>query len=68
MSCLSSARTRQFCQIKINRIELNKILEKDLVQSAFQRTLGDTFTFQQDNKLKHKAKYTRGAYLNIECS
>ena len=25
-------------------------------QSAFQQTLGDKFTFQQDNNLKHKAK------------
>ena len=29
-----------------------------LVQSAFQQTLGDKFTFQQDANLKHKAKYT----------
>ena len=28
------------------------------VQSAFQQILGDKFTFQQDNNLKHKAKYT----------
>ena len=27
-------------------------------QSTFQQTLGDKFTFQQDNNLKHKAKYT----------
>jgi hypothetical protein len=42
-----------------NGIELStgKILEENLVQSAFQQTLGDTFTFQQDNNLKHKAKY-----------
>ena len=31
---------------------------KNLVQSAFQQTLGDKFTFQQDNEQKHKAKYT----------
>ena len=30
----------------------------NLVQSAFQQTLGDRFTFQQDNNLKHKDKYT----------
>ena len=30
-----------------------------MVQSAFQSVLGDKFTFQQDNNLKHKAKYTR---------
>jgi hypothetical protein len=29
-----------------------------MVQSAFQQTVGDKFTFQQDNDLKHKAKYT----------
>ena len=29
-----------------------------MVQSAFLQTLGDKFTFQQDNNLKHKAKYT----------
>ena len=26
--------------------------------SAFHQTLGDEFPFQQDNNLKHKAKYT----------
>jgi hypothetical protein len=26
--------------------------------SAFHQTLSDEFTFQQDNNLKHKAKYT----------
>jgi hypothetical protein len=31
---------------------------ESLVQSAFQQTLGDKYTFQQDNNLKHKAKYT----------
>ena len=34
------------------------ILNKKLVQSAFQQTQGDKFTFQQGNNLKHKAKYT----------
>ena len=35
-----------------------KILGKgeNTVQSAFHQTLGDEFTFQQDNNLKHKAK------------
>jgi hypothetical protein len=33
----------------------NRATRKTLVQSAFQQTLGDKFTFQQD--LKHKAKY-----------
>jgi hypothetical protein len=59
--CLSSARTKEFFfRIKRCGIELStgKILEEKLVQSAFQQTLGDKFTFQQDNNLKHKAKYT----------
>ena len=59
--CLSSARNAEFFGgIKINGIDLStsKILEENLVQSAFQQTLGDKFTFQQDNSLKPKAKYT----------
>jgi hypothetical protein len=58
---LSSARTREFFRININGIELGtgKFLEENLVQSAFPQTLRDTFTFQQDNNLKHKAKYTQ---------
>ena len=39
-------------------LSIGKILEENLVQSAFQQTLGDESTFQQDNNLKHKAKYT----------
>ena len=38
-------------------LSTGKIQEENLVQSAFQQTLGDKFTFQQDNNLKHKAKY-----------
>ena len=54
------SRTREFFRIKINGIELNteQILEETLIHSAFHQTLGDKFTFQQDNNLKHKAKYT----------
>ena len=33
---------------------------KNLVQYAFHQTLGDKFTFQQDNNLKHKAKSYAG--------
>ena len=45
---------------KCNRAKLctGKILEGNLVQSAFQQTLGDKFTFKQDNNLKHMDKYT----------
>ena len=58
--CLLLPRTRQFFRIKRNRMELStgKILEENLVQCAFQQTLEDKFTFQQDNNLTHKAKYT----------
>ena len=56
--CLSSATTWEFFKIKRKAIITGKILEENLVQSAFQQILGDEFTFQQDNNLKHKAKYT----------
>ena len=39
-------------------LSTGKILEENLLQSAFHQTLGHEFTFQQDNNLKHKAKYT----------
>ena len=47
-----------------------KILEENLVQSDFQQSLGDEFTFQQDNNIKHKAKSITGvAYQeDSECS
>uniref|UniRef100_A0A673Z7C8 non-specific serine/threonine protein kinase n=1 Tax=Salmo trutta TaxID=8032 RepID=A0A673Z7C8_SALTR len=49
-----------FFRIKRNGIELStgKIQEETFL-SAFQQILGDKFTFQQDNNLKHKAKYTQ---------
>ena len=37
---------------------MKQILEENLVQLAFYQTLGDEFTFQQDNNLKHKDKST----------
>jgi hypothetical protein len=64
ISCYGCGRHRQglgsFFRIKRNGIELSKgkILEENLLQSAFQQTLGDKCTFQQDNNLKHMAKYT----------
>ena len=39
-------------------LSTGKILEENMVHSAFQQTLGDKLIFQQDNNLKHKAKYT----------
>ena len=39
-------------------LSTSKILKENLVQSAFHQALGDVFTFQQDNDLKHKAKST----------
>ena len=35
-------------------LNTSKILEENLVQSAFHPTLGDEFTFQQDNNFKKK--------------
>ena len=47
--------TGVFLKVKRNRIELStgKILEENLVQSAFQPPLGDKFTFQLDNNLNY---------------
>jgi hypothetical protein len=58
--CLSSARTRELFRGIKKGLELStgKILEENLVQSAFRQTLGDKFTFQQVNNLKLKAKFT----------
>ena len=39
-------------------LSTGKILEKNLVRSAFHQTLVDEFTLQQDNNLKHKPKST----------
>ena len=33
-------------------------MDENLVQSAFHQTLGDEFTFQQNNILKQKVKFT----------
>ena len=41
-------------------LSTGKILEERLFQSAFHQTLGDKYIFQQDNNLKHNAKYTLG--------
>jgi hypothetical protein len=60
-----------FVSIEMNGMELStsNIIEENLIQSAFHQTLGDEFTFQQDNNLKHKAKSTRVAYQeDSECS
>jgi hypothetical protein len=43
---------------KRNGAKTGKILEENLFQSTFHQTLGDGFTFQQDNNLKHKIKST----------
>ena len=76
MLCYEYACHRQgpgsFVRIKINGIKLStgNILEENLVQSAFQQTLGDKCTFQQDNNRKQKGQiYTGVAYQDdIECS
>ena len=43
-------------------LSTRKILEENLVQSAFHQTLGEEFTFQQANNLKHKAKSSGFVY------
>jgi hypothetical protein len=45
-----------FSGLKINGMELNtgNILEENLVQFTFRQTLGDEFTFQQDNNLRKR--------------
>jgi hypothetical protein len=46
---------------KRNGMELSagKVLEENLVQSAFHQTLGEEFTFQLDNNLrKHSQLYS----------
>ena len=40
------------------KLSTGKILEENLVQSVFHQTMGNVFTFQLDNNLKHKVKYT----------
>ena len=45
--CLSLVRTMEFFRIKT----------KIMARSAFHQTLREKFTFQQDNNIKHKAKY-----------
>jgi hypothetical protein len=42
----------------VNELSTGKILDENMVHSAFHKTMGDQFTFQQDNNLKHKAKST----------
>jgi hypothetical protein len=39
-------------------LSTGKILEENLVQSAFHQKLGDEFTYQRDNSQTHKAKST----------
>ena len=68
---LASAKTGQFFRMKRNGVELStaKILEENLLQSAFHQTLGDEFTFQQDNNIKQVQIYTGVAYQeDSECS
>ena len=53
------------------KLSTDKIIEENLVQSAFHQTLGDEFTFQQHNNkiIKHKAKSTLELLIKkSECS
>jgi hypothetical protein len=60
MAMLVIVKDYRVFKIKINGIKLGtgKILEENLVQSAFQQTLRDKCTCEQHNCLKHKAKDT----------
>jgi hypothetical protein len=40
------------------KLTTGKILEENLVQTAFHQTVGDELTFQQENNVKHKDKCT----------
>ena len=55
--CMTLTNNGEFFRIKINWIGLSKgrILEQNLFPSALHQTLGEEFTFQQDNNLHHKA-------------
>jgi hypothetical protein len=44
------------CTCLQNPLYQHDILKENLVQSAFQQTLGDEFPFQKENNLKHKVK------------
>uniref|UniRef100_A0A8K9XHD7 Uncharacterized protein n=1 Tax=Oncorhynchus mykiss TaxID=8022 RepID=A0A8K9XHD7_ONCMY len=48
-----------------NSLSTGKILEENLIPSAFHQTLKDEFTFQQDNNPKHKAKSTPELFTNM---
>jgi hypothetical protein len=49
-------------------LRAGRIPKENLVQSAFHQTLGDEFTFQQDNNLKHKDKSTLELLTKTQCS
>ena len=59
--CFSAAGTGRLVRIegKMNGAKYRKILDENLLQSAQDLRLGQMFTFQQDNDLKHKAKTTQ---------
>ena len=50
---------------KINGANYRQILDENLLQSAQDLRLGQSFTFQQDNDPKHTAKTTQEEHLNI---
>ena len=50
-------------------LSTSRIVEENLVQSTLHQTLGDEFTFQQDNNLTRDQIYTEIAYQEgNECS
>jgi hypothetical protein len=69
---MSSAWTREFLRIKINRVELStgKILEENLVQSANQQTLEDSILLSVGQYCKTQGQIYTGVRHqdDIECS
>jgi hypothetical protein len=48
-------KTSQDRGAKMNRAKYREILDENMLQSALDLRLGQRFTFQQDNDLKHTA-------------
>ena len=61
LGCFAAAGTGRLVRIegKMKRAKKREILGKNLLQSTQDLRLGQRFTFQQDNDLKHTAKTTQ---------
>ena len=69
--CFSVTGTGRLVRIKgkMNEAKYSEILDENLLQSAKDLRLGQSFTFQQDNDPKHTAKTKKGVALEqvFEC-